>query len=309
MSINLYHTFSSRDNLPRRNPEKSVLKITGASLGFGRRLKWPDDYFTLYAELPSFQYYELRNYGGVFTFSDGYVNNLSFRFTLSRNSIDQPLYPRSGSQITLTTKFTPPYSLFNGRDYSQLTDQERYKWLEYNKWKFTTSHFMALSKDRKLVLNARTGFGFLLPWNKAVGDSPFERFKLGGSGLSGLNFIFGQEIIALRGYDDGALSQTVGDLFIAKYALELRYPISLNPNATVYMLGFAEAGNTWSKLQNFNPFAVKRAAGVGVRIFLPMFGLLGLDYGWGFDKLETYPGFVPGRGQFFFTIGMNIGEL
>lgn len=309
LSVNVYHTYSSRDNLKRSDPEKQRLMITGASVGFGKRLKWPDDYFSVYLEAPSYQYYDLKNYQGVFTFTDGYVNNFAARFTLSRNSVDQPLYPRQGSTITFTGKFTPPYSFFNGKDYSTVTDQERYKWLEFNKWKFTTSHFISLDKKKKLVLNARTGFGFLLPWNKKVGDSPFERFKLGGSGLSGMNFIFGQEIIALRGYSDGIVSQSVGDMMIAKYVLELRYPLSLNPNATVYMLGFAEAGNTWQKIKDFDPFNVKRAAGVGVRIYLPMFGLLGLDYGWGFDKVDRDPSFRPGSGQFFFTIGMNLGEL
>lgn len=311
LSVNMYHTFSSRDNLRRDDPAKSRLKITGASIGFGKRLKWPDDYFNIYVEVPSYQYYDLQNYNGVFTFSQGYVNNLATRFSITRNSVNQPLYPSSGSTITISGKFTPPYSYFNNKDYSTLSDQERYKWLEFNKWKFTTSHFLSLNKNKKhkLVLNARTGFGFLLPWNRAVGDSPFERFKLGGSGLSGMNFIFGQEIIALRGYNDQAVSKSVGDLFIAKYTLELRFPLSLNPNATVYMLGFAEGGNTWQKIKNFDPFDVKRAAGVGVRIFLPMFGLLGLDYGWGFDKVENDPTFKPGSGQFFFTIGMNLGEL
>ena len=309
LSFNAYHTYSSRDNLARKDENKSQLKISGASIGFGKRLKWPDDYFNIYIEAPSYQYYDLQNYSGVFTFSDGYVNNLAARFSISRNSVDQPLYPRTGSNITFSVKATPPYSAFNNKDYADISDQERYKWLEYHKWKFTTSHFMTLSKNKKLVLNARTGFGLMLPYNKAVGDSPFERFKLGGSGLSGINFIFGQEIIALRGYDDGALSAGVGDMLIAKYTLELRYPISLNPNATVYMLGFAEAGNTWQNIKDFDPFKVKRAAGLGVRIYLPMFGLLGLDYGWGFDKLENNPQFVPGTGQFFFTIGMNLGEL
>jgi outer membrane protein insertion porin family len=311
LTVSVYHTMSSRDTKKRDDPEKSKFSITGASIGFGKRLKWPDDFFSIYVEAPAYAYYTLQNYQGVFTYSDGYVNSFSARINITRNSVDQPLFPRRGSTITFSGKFTPPYSWFNDKDYSNIDDAEKYKWLEYNKWKFTTSFFakVAGSEQHPLVLNVRTGFGFLFPWSKAVGDSPFERFKLGGSGLSGINYIFGQEIIALRGYDDGSVSQSVGDMFIAKYTAELRFLLSPNPNATVYMLGFAEAGNTWSRISDFNPFQVKRAAGVGVRIFLPMFGLLGLDYGWGFDALENSPGFVPKTGQFFFTIGMNLGEL
>lgn len=311
LSVNVYHTFSSRDNLRRNDPNKSSLKITGMGIGFGKRLKWPDDYFNLYVEFPSYQYYDLQNYVGVFTFSQGYVNNLAMRFSFSRNSQSQPIFPTSGSVLTFSGKITPPYSYFNNKDYSDISDQDRFKWLEYNKWKFTTAHYTSLNKNakRKLVLAAKTGFGLLLPWNKMVGDSPFERFKLGGSGLSGMNFIFGQEIIALRGYEDGSLSRPVGDMLIAKYTIELRYPLSLNPNATVYILGFAEAGNTWQKIKNFDPFAVKRSAGAGVRIFLPMFGLLGLDYGWGFDRIDNDPFSKVPNGRFAFTIGMNLGEL
>lgn len=312
LTFSVFHTFTSNDNLKRSDPNKSKLKITGSSLGLGKRLKWPDDYFTTYKEV-NYMYYDLANYRGFFAFDNGFVNNINFRFTISRNSIDQPLYPRSGSSITLSARFTPPYSYFNNKNYSDLSAQERFKFLEYNKWKFTTSHFMALSKDKKLVLNARTGFGLLLPWNKSVGDSPFERFYLGGSGLTGFNMFFGREIIALRGYDDQTVSRNVGDIAIAKYTMELRYPVSLNPNATVFLLGFAEAGNTWAKIKDFNPFQVKRSAGLGVRIFLPMFGLLGLDYGWGFDPLEGDKAGAglkkPGTGQFHFTIGMNLGEL
>jgi outer membrane protein insertion porin family len=191
-----------------------------------------------------------------------------------------------------------------------MSDQERYKLIEYNKWKFTANYYTPLTKDNKLVLNARTGFGFLHYYTKEVGAPPFERFVLGGSGLTGFN-LFGHEIIALRGYDDNSVSPRTGDMLIAKYTLELRYPLSLNPSATIWLQAFAEAGNTWSSFKSFNPFSVKRSAGVGVRIYLPMFGLMGLDYGWGFDRLDSDANgiHVPGQGQFHFTIGMNLGEL
>ena len=301
------------------NPNRRIVKVTGISLGLGKRLKWPDDYFSVYYEL-GYQYYDLNNFGNVFSFSDGYVNNPYFKWNISRNSIDQPLYPRSGSSISLTLKSSIyPYSRVIGiTEHSDLDDQEKYKFLQYNKIKFTTSWFTPLSKDKKLVFNARLGFGLLNGWNRDLGAPPFERFYLGGSGLSGFS-LDGREIIALRGYDDNSMSTETGDRLISKYTMEIRYPLSLNPSATIYMLGFAEAGNTWNSYKNYNPFKVKRSAGIGVRIFLPMFGLLGLDYGFGFDPLDTgakgeinHNMEIMSKGyhsQFHFTIGMNIGEL
>lgn len=318
-SVNGYYTVQS-NGVKKSDPNRKDLEVSGVTVGFGKRLKWPDDFFTTFKEV-SFQYYDLNDYGGIFTFSNGYSNNLSFRYSISRNSIDQPLYPRSGSNITFSLRFTPPYSLLTRKDidFEKATDQEKYKWLEYHKWKFTTSHFIPLSKDKKLVLNVRTGFGFLFSYNKNYGPSPFERFYLGGSGLQGLNFIFAREIVALRGYDDNWVARQEGSMFISKYTMELRYPLSLNPNATIYGLAFMEAGNTWNDLKKFNPFQVKRAFGAGVRIFLPMFGLLGLDYGWSIDQLDQGQLGQPNqfqelfnkgiRGQFHFTIGMNLGEL
>ena len=311
-----WHSVQSLNALPRNDPNRAYIKMYGASTGLGARMKRPDEYFNFYSEA-SYQYYVLQNFGSVFTFTDGFANNLSLRFSLSRNSIDQPIYPRSGSSITLSYKFTPlPFSLFDGiDDYSDVPDQDKFKWLEYNKIKFSSSFFTSLSKDRKLVLNAKMGFGILQEWNRNLGPSPFERFYLGGSGLSGFN-LDGREIIALRGYGDNNVSPSQGGLLISKYTMELRYPVSLNPNATIFCLAFAEAGNTWNDWKKYNPFEVKRSAGLGVRIFLPMFGLMGLDYGWGFDQydkgaqgygqqsLETIR-----KGQFHFTIGMNLGEL
>ena len=301
------------------NPDRRVIKITGVSVGLGKRLKWPDDYFSVYYEA-GYQYYDLNNFGNVFSFSEGYVNNPYVLWRISRNSIDQPLYPRSGSSISLSLKTSVyPYSRINAfDDHSLLTDQEKYKYLQYNKFKFTSSWFTPISKDKKLVVNARLGFGLLNGWNKNLGAPPFERFYLGGSGLSGFN-LDGREIIALRGYDEQTISSNTGDRLISKYTLELRYPVSLNPSATIFLLSFLEGGNSWNDYKKYNPFQVKRSAGFGVRIFLPMFGLLGLDYGFGFDPLD--PGAAGEvnhnaqiqskgyRGQFHFTIGMNIGEL
>ena len=301
------------------NPYRRLIKITGVSVGLGKRLKWPDDYFSVYYEA-GYQYYNLQNFGNVFSFSDGFVNNPYVQWRISRNSIDQPLYPRSGSSISLSIKSSVyPYSRINNfTDHSTLTDQEKYKFLQYNKFKFTSSWFTPISKDKKLVINARLGFGLLNGWNKNLGAPPFERFYLGGSGLSGFS-LDGREIIALRGYDEQTISSNTGDRLISKYTLELRYPVSLNPSATIYLLSFLEGGNSWNDYKKYNPFKVKRSAGIGVRIFLPMFGLLGLDYGFGFDPLD--PGAAGEvnhnaqiqsngyRGQFHFTIGMNIGEL
>jgi outer membrane protein insertion porin family len=306
------------------NANRRIIKITGVSLGLGKRLKWPDDYFSVYYEL-GYQYYDLNNFGNVFSFSNGYVNNPYVKWNISRNSLDQTIYPRTGSSISLTLKTSVyPYSrleLMNQEGFTthnNLTDQDKFKYLQFNKIKFTTSWFTPISKNKKLVVNTRLGFGLLNGWNKDLGAPPFERFYLGGSGLSGFS-LDGREIIALRGYDDQSMSSSTGDRLISKYTLELRYPVSLNPSATVFLLGFLEAGNTWNDYKNYNPFKVKRSAGVGLRVFLPMFGLLGLDYGFGFDQLD------PGssgeinhntqiqakgyRGQFHFTMGMNIGEL
>src|SRR5688572_5538291 len=178
--------------------------------------------------------------------------------------------------------------------------------LEYYKLKFTTSHTLPPTKEHKLILNVRSGICILQPWNKKVGYPPFECFVMGGSALTAINFFFGCELTAFRGYNDGEVSSNFGDFIIAKYTAELRYPLSLNPSATIYVLAFADAGKTWNSLRSFNPFDVYRSGGVGVRLFMPMFGILGLDYGW---RLDNVPGRVMAPGQFHFTIGMNLGEL
>ena len=189
----------------------------------------------------------------------------------------------------MTAKATLPYSLIEGvSDYSQASVQDRYKYLEYYRFKFTGEWFLPLTSNKKLILMPRFGFGYIGAYNSSKGITPFDRYSMGGSGLTGVNQLGGREIIALRGYEDQQISSVEGDPIIAKYTLELRYPISLNPSATFYALAFMEAGNTYPNFSNFNPFNVKKTAGLGIRVFLPMFGMLGLDYGFGFDKLDYW---------------------
>lgn len=307
------------NNFKRKDPGYQGVSISGFGVGFGRRLKWPDDYFTAYHEI-SYQYYDVKNYANIFAFDNGYSNNIAYKYMLSRNSIDNPIYPKEGSKISFSAKATLPYSLFDGvDDYTNLSQQERFKYTEFYKLKVTGEFYFPLTKDKKLVLMPRFGYGIMGAYNQSKGISPFERYYVGGSGLTGINQLDGREIIAMRGYGDQDLSSSLGDPIVAKYTLELRYPISLNPSATFFVLGFVEAGNTYTKIQNFNPFNVKRSAGIGVRIFLPMFGMLGLDYGFGFDRLDPHSKGFQGhnveinqkgfKGQFHFTIGMNLGEL
>lgn len=294
-----------------RNSLRQDIQITGVSLSLGKRLTRPDDYFTLMQEL-SYQKYRMNNWTQFF-FSDGESNVVYYKVTLSRNSVDAPIYPRSGSQLTASLQLTPPYSFMENKfsdkekDYRLLPASERYKLAEYHKWKFTAQWYNKLVGD--LVLSTKVGYGFLGYYNKQIGDAPFEHFYLGGSGLTGYA-LDGREIIALRGYDDQSVSPRTGGTMISKYTMELRYPMSLNPSATIYGLTFLEAGSTWSKFKDVNPFAVQRSAGAGVRIFLPMFGMLGLDWGYRFDD-TTEKFFRPQsqKSQVHFTIGFNLGEL
>lgn len=309
------------NNLSRKSATYQGVSISGGGIGLGRKKKFPDDYFSAYYEL-SYQYYDVVDYSSLFpNFDNGYANDFSLKYALQRNSINSPIYPTEGSKISFTAKSSLPYSRMGGRtDFSDASAQDRYKYLEYYKFKLTGEFYFPLTSDKKLVFMPRFGFGFMGYYNASKGLTPFERFNLGGSGLTGVNQFGGREIIALRGYPESALSSSGGDPLIAKYTMELRYPISLNPQATFFVLAFAEAGNTFPTINKFNPFNVKRSAGVGVRIFLPMFGMLGLDYGFGFDTLDSHSsGFgqqsdsdVNSKGyfgKFNFTIGMNLGEL
>ncbi|MCK5463192.1 MAG: outer membrane protein assembly factor BamA [Bacteroidales bacterium] len=302
LSVSFFHTLTN-NSLYFWDAGSSSMKITGASLGLGRRLRWPDDFFTLYNEL-SFQQYNLDNWTGYFTFSNGKSNNFSFTTTVARKSIDQLIYPRRGSTFSLSLQLTPPYSAFNNKDYTQVSEQERYNWIEYHKWKFLADWYTTLAGN--LVFYTRAHFGYLGHYNDDLGPSPFEGFDVGGDGMSGFN-IYGYEVIALRGYENGSLTPRVNGLksgnVYTRLTLELRYPITLNPSATVFVLTFLEAGNAWYSIDDFNPFLAKRSAGVGLRAFLPMFGLLGIDWGYGFDPIPGLPD--AGGSQFHFTIGQQ----
>lgn len=259
------------------------LITNGATIGIGTRLKWPDDFFTFQA-LINFQNYKLDNWtSNNFIITDGRSNNLNLKFVLARSSVYDPIYPRSGSNISLSLQVTPPYSLFNDKDYTNLSNNEKYKWVEYHKWRFTAEWFTPVTKNTKqpLVLRMAAKFGFLGYYNSEIGYSPFERFELGGDGISNIQF-FGRDIVALRGYE--VLSPTTGAPFFNKFTVEMRFPISLNPSATIFATAFLEGGNYYNSIKDYNPFDIKRTAGMGIRIMLPMFGLLGFDYGIGFDK-------------------------
>ncbi len=344
-TVSAYHSVQNTASVFYKS-DTSHFKITGASVALQRRLQWPDDYFLLSHSL-NFERYNLRNWSrGNFIINDGIANNLSFKTTFGRNSVDQPIYPRRGSKFTLSLKLTPPYSLFREdefwkldeaeknsieqrvisnhpnwedrtasdqssilqREYDEAVQAERYNWIEYHKWKFKGEWYLKLIDD--LVLAANTEFGYLGYYDKALGYSPFGSFDVGGDGISGYN-LYGRETIALRGYENGSLTPTVqqdgtlkkvGHVYERVY-MELRYPVSLKRQATIYLLGFVEGGNAWRTFGNFDPFYLKRSAGVGLRAFLPMFGLLGIDWGYGFDDIPGQPD--ANGGQFHFVIGQQ----
>ena len=281
----------------------SYFRSYGLSVGLGKRLSWPDPYFTFYGEL-AYQHYGLKNYHS-FVMSNGKANMLSLRLVLARNSTDQPIYPRRGSDISVSLQITPPFSAMDGKDYSNpnMTEQERYKWSEFHKWQFKAQWFQALTPNNNLVLMAKAEMGFLGHYNKNK-ISPFERFQVGGDGMSGYT-MYGVDIISLRGYEDGALDPMGSNYSIAynKYTVELRYPIILKPSSQIYVLGFLEAGNGFTSWKDFAPWKVKRSAGLGVRLYLPIVGMLGIDWGWGFDPPA---GSTKRSGsQFHFVIGQS----
>ena len=274
----------------------------GLAAGLGKRLKWPDPNFSLYLEA-QYTRYSLKNWN-YFIMSNGVANELSFKVALSRSTVDQPIYPRSGSEFSAVLTLTPPYSLWDGRDYSDssMPDRTRYKWIEYHRWQFNARWFLPISRNNKFVLMAAAEMGFLGHYNKNK-VSPFERFEVGGDGMSGYT-IYGVDIIRLRGYENGALDPT-SDYSIGynKYTMELRYPVILKESSQIYVLGFLEGGNGYSSWKDFSPFKIKRSAGLGVRIYLPIVGLLGLDWGWGFDAPA---GSTRRSGsQFHFTMGQT----
>jgi outer membrane protein insertion porin family len=308
-SVSYYHSLYS-NGLPRSDTNRAYFKINGLTFGLGQRLKWPDDFFTLYQAI-NLQRYDLNKYTTIFTFGSGtgIYHNFNYNIILGRNSTAPSyIYPRTGSNLSLSLELTPPYSYFNDADYTKMSDNEKYKWIEYHKWKFEATYFLEVAP--KLVLMGRLKFGFLGSYNSDIGVTPFERFYLGGDGLSGYNNLDGREIIGMRGYGNETLTpfyyqdKNVGGTVYTKYTVELRYPLSLNPSATIYALGFVEAGKSWLYHPAFNPFDLYRSAGFGLRVFLPMFGLLGLDWGYGFDEVPGIPG--ANGGQFHFSINQSI---
>ncbi|WP_257658894.1 outer membrane protein assembly factor BamA [Parapedobacter lycopersici] len=285
--------------------------MNGVTVSLGKRLQWPDNYFQLNYSL-GVQQYKLQNYPG-FLFENGTSYNINLTQEISRNSVDAPIYPTSGSHIRFTVQVTPPYSLMNNINYPTAPDNVRYKWTEYHKWKFDSQWFTRITG--KLVLKAQAQFGFLGTYSNVTGQSAFERFKLGGDGMMGFDFLQGSEIIAMRGYangmviPDGAnvnIARNSGSPIYNKYQLELRHPVMLNDQATVFVLAFAEGGNTWNNFRDFNPFKVRRSVGVGARIFLPIFGLLGIDYGHAFDPIPGVPS-SQWRQNFTFSIMQQMG--
>lgn len=304
LSANVYYQ-KQTNGYTKNNDAHASIDIIGANVTFAKKMKWPDDYFQLSHSL-IYQYYRVHNYSSVFIFSDGYANNISYKFTISRNSVSAPIYPKDGSEITFSVQATPPYSLFTHKDYTSATDQEKYKFLEFHKWKFNISWFTKIVDN--LVLNVRMKGGFIGWYNKKIGAPPFERFYLGGDGLSSWA-LDGREVIGMRGYDDSALTplengSEVGGTIYNKFTAELRYPITLNPSATIYVLAFVEAGNAWTNKREYTPFNLYKSAGLGIRIYLPMFGLLGFDWGYGFDDV---PGVKDAAGsRFHISINQSI---
>ncbi|HSO85103.1 MAG TPA: outer membrane protein assembly factor BamA [Draconibacterium sp.] len=289
--------------------DDQIWETTALALGYGYRLSYPDDYFTMYHEL-SYEHYNLRNMGSYFYFLadetgqvNGTFNNLSFKTVLGRSSIDNPLYSRNGSSFSVSLKLTPPYSWFTDTDFSspEISNNERYKWIEYHKWLLKGQLYNPLSKNTNLVLRTAFEMGYLGYYDQ-YRKSPFEGFIVGGSGMSGYN-IYGTDYVALRGYKDYSLSPNSGSNMYSKFTLEMRYPVTLKPSATIYALTFLEAGNAGMSFHNYVPFKLHRSAGVGVRIFLPMFGLMGIDWGYGFDEVAGNPN--ANGSQFHFVIGQQ----
>ena len=304
LSFSVYNSKQFRyDYTTNRVDKDQRLNIIGATVGLGKRLQWPDNYFTLSQSI-SYQLYDLQEYGmsiaGLYL-TNGNLNNLSYNISLGRNSSGpNPVFPKQGSEFSVGAKLTIPYSLLNNKDYSSLELDEKYKWLEYYKVSFKGKWYTALTKDLVVMTNAE--FGVLGNYNKELGDSPFERYFVGGDGMSSYQ-LDGRETIALRGYENGRLSSVDGGTIYNKFQMELRYPITLKPSASIYVLGFLEGGNSYDGFDNFNPFTLKRSAGLGLRIFMPAFGMLGIDFAHGFDPL---PGTLEKSGwQTHFIIGQQ----
>jgi outer membrane protein insertion porin family len=307
-SYNNYYSNYTTNQKDLYNTDKHILMV-GASLAYGKRLNWPDDYFTLQGEL-SYQLYSMKDWD-YFIVRDGNCNSLSLNLTLSRSSIDQPIYTRKGSQFSLSLDFTPPYSWFDGRNYAAMQKVDnyyepakKYEWIEYHKWKFKSKTFHPLlpSIQKTPVLMTRAEFGILGYYNEHK-RSPFGTFYMGGDGMTGYSSTYATETVGLRGYENGSLGTNASAY--TRLGLELRYPVLLEPTSTIYLLSFIDAGNAWVSAKDMNPFQLKRSAGFGVRIMLPMIGLMGIDWGYGFDKVSTNGVFQKAGGKFNFIIGQE----
>ncbi|WP_017730020.1 BamA/OMP85 family outer membrane protein [Nafulsella turpanensis] len=327
-SVNLSHSINRSYPYGRAlldfNEEVGRISVTSATVGLGRRIRWPDDFFTLQNSV-SYLYYDIfakldengrpspYAYAPFESFGlyNGNANTVTLNTTIARNSINYPMYPRGGSSLSLQASFTPPYSLFNEKNYEELSTEERFQWVEYHKYMFDADFFTQIIGD--LVLNAKANMGFIGSYGSGNPIGPFERFVLGGDGMSGQagGYYIGRDIIGLRGYETTSIGPRVGNrttgtggVVYNKFTLQLRYPLSLNPAATIYLQAFGEAGNNWGSYREFNPFDLYRSAGIGARIFMPAFGLIGIDWAYGFDEIPGLP--EQNGSQFHFTIGQQI---
>ena len=294
---------------PKSDSRYNNLRINGVGVTLGKRLNWPDNYFQINYSL-NFDHYNLDNYPG-YIFQNGTSFNIKLTQEITRNSLDAPIFPTQGSNIKFTIQGTPPYSLWNGVNYKIATPEQEYHFVEYYKVKWDAQWFQKVIG--KLVLMSQVRFGFLGEYNSFVPASPFERFKLGGDGMQSYQFLQGSDIIGLRGYQNFSIipigtnyneNTNPGSTIYNKYTFELRHPVIASQSATIFVLAFAEGGNVWNNFDQFNPFNVRRSVGVGARIFLPIFGLLGLDYGYGFDKIPGIPD--ANKGQFHFSISQSL---
>ena len=303
LNVSAYYTRQTNSNYFYQNSGQSM-EVFGFGVGVGTRLKWPDNWFVFSTEL-SWQTYKLTDWQYYFLFTDGLSNNVSLKLKLARNSTDQAIYPRKGSDFLLGLQITPPYSLFRPKDtnYKSMADSQKYRWIEYHKWTFKGALYTPITGD--LVLMTRAQFGYLGYFSRSLGYSPFEGFIVGGDGMSGYN-TYGSEIIGLRGYENNSLTPRKNNGYVGnvydKFTVELRYPIVLQPQSTIYALVFLEGGNSWSDIKDFNPFQINRSVGVGVRVLLPIVGMLGIDWGYGFDPVLDK---AKGGSNFHFVIGQQ----
>lgn len=297
-----------------------MLKVNSATIGLGRRLEWPDNFFSVMNAL-SYTQYTLRDYESGLGFANGVANSIYLNTTISRQSVNEIMYPSKGSALSLSVQLTPPHSMWRNIDYDDpdLSAATRYRWTEFHKWMFDAKYYIPLDNKEKLVLEAKAHFGFIGAYNSRSGITPFERFYLGGDGLAGgfNSFLLATEIIGLRGYENNRVTppgynnfdrtsrnEIVGGIVYDKFGLELRYPVTTGNAATIYGFIFTEAGNNWNNYEDFNPFQLYKSAGFGARIFMPAFGLIGLNWAYGFD---TLPGATDRSGsQFHFSIGQQI---